>query len=185
MGKLTGQNTPQPRIQQPVINHLEPEPRIERCIPRHIGKGGQGQLLRSRLACDIGDLQHQSAADTLPLGLPPHRNFVKMQRLPRKPGTGKPQNAPLHVLSHPAAANVDESPVCVAAHHITLCQPCQRRQGNKGLSCRALDVREALNVVFKGRAYAHESILFKGAVLICRTRPAAGHACMEKNTGNR
>ena len=56
MGTLTGQNLLQACIQQPLIENLETQARVERRIPWHIGKGGQGQFPRPGLTRRIGHL---------------------------------------------------------------------------------------------------------------------------------
>ncbi|KIY38823.1 hypothetical protein TZ03_20470 [Pseudomonas sp. 10-1B] len=156
---LLGQNPLQSCIQQLLINRLEAKARIERRIPWHFGKRGQSQFIGPSLARCIGHLLQQPAPDTLPLSLPAYRKLVKVQRLPLKPGTGKPQNAPIWPLSHPAATRLDKCLVGVAVHHIAVRQPCQCRPGGKGLGSRAFDVREPLDVVLKSRANVHEEIL--------------------------
>jgi len=84
---------------------------------------------------------------------------MKVQRLVRKPGAGKTDNAPSRILSDPTTTFLDKSPVCSAVHHITLRQPGQCRPADKSLGCRSLDAWQPLNVALKGRADKHESLL--------------------------
>ena len=125
---------PQPRAQQAFVKGFEAIASVERRIPGHVGKGGQGQFPGACYTRLDDQPVQQHAPDTLPLCLPAHGNLMNVQCLLLIPCARKTQNLSGVSLGQPACTAVDAGLMGGDVQHITCSQPGQRRQAGESLS---------------------------------------------------